>query len=60
MGYEQPRVPEFQDGANVYVAIRGLIRFLKTFCLAVWKHDHNTDIRMSALEARIKKLEEGE
>jgi hypothetical protein len=60
MRYEQPRVPELRDGGNTYMALRELIRFLKGFCLAVWRNDCSTEKEISDLEKRVRKLEGGE
>ncbi|MBE5798327.1 MAG: hypothetical protein E7321_00040 [Clostridiales bacterium] len=58
MAFEQPRVPEFPHGGNVYTTLRNLILFLKGFCMASWKANNNRIREIKELKERISKLEE--
>lgn len=60
MAYEQPRVPEFRDGGNMYTLLRGIVLFLKGFCMAAWKANNKRIAEIEDIKKRLAALEGGE
>ena len=58
MAFKQPKVPEYREGDGTDRYIRGLILFLKDFCMDAWTADRQRTREIGEIKARLSELEQ--
>lgn len=56
MAFKQPKVPPLGAEDQLAQYIRGLILFLKDFCLEAWTQSRRQEAQIGALEKEIQAL----